>query len=260
MNWNHCSRVALLAALLVVVVASPVAAVSLSADDAPAEGAVDSKVDVTFTVTDLYTDYDTWTLRGETELTNVSWTVTTYDQTDAKIAQQTYNNQSFGHQLAASEDVNSVEVRLEATVPGVTNWSYGSPQAFRLAAFTQAQDGGSSTTLDSYDIQPYTSESDEARTAIDEASEAIEDAEDAGADVSDAESDLEDAIEFYNNGNFEQAAKNANEAEEKAGGAASSAQQTDLLVKAGIGIVVLLLLGGGIYWALQQRTTHDKLG
>lgn len=260
MNWNHYSRVVLLAALLVVAAAAPVAAVSVSADQAPSEAEVGSQVDVTFTVTELYTDYDTWTLQGQTDLVDASWTVTTYDQTDAKIEQQTYNNQSFGQQIAADNGVNRVEVRLQATIPAVTNWSYASPQEFRLAGFTQAQEGGTSTVLQSYDVRPYTSSSQEARTAIDDAREAIDDAEASGGDVSRAESDVEDAIEFYNDGNFEQAVRNANEASEEAAAAGSAAEQTDFLVKAGIGVVLLLLIGGGIYWYLQSRTTHDKLG
>jgi len=260
MNWNHCSRVALLAALLVVATAAPVAAVSVSADDAPTEAQVGSTVDVTYTFTELYTDYDTWTLQGQTDLSQVTWTVTTFDQTGAKIAQENYNNQSFGHQLAAADDVNKVTVRLQATVPQVTSWSYESPQTFRLAAFTQAQEGGASTMLKSYDVRPYTPASQEARTAIDDAQQAIDDAAATGADVSGAESDLQDAIDFYNNANFEQAVENADEAASKANDAASSAQQTDLLIKVGIGVVVLLLIGGGIYWYLQQRTTYDKLG
>ena len=260
MNWNHCSRVALLAALLVLVVAAPVAAVSVSADDAPSEAEVGSNVDVTFEVTDLYTDYDTWNLQGQTDLSQVTWTVTTYDQTGAKIGQQTYNNQSFGHPVAADQDVNRVTVRLEATVPEVSSWSYESPQQFRLAAFTQAQDGGSSQMLQSYQVQPYTADSKEARTAMDDAQEAIEAANAAGVDVSDAESDFEDAVEFYNGGNFAQATNNAEEAREKATGATASSERNSLLIKVGIGLVVLLLVLGGVYWFLQQRTTHDKLG
>lgn len=260
MNWNHCSRVALLAVLLVVAVAAPVAAVSVSADQAPSEAEVGSTVDVTFTFTDLYTDYDTWTLRGQTDLSQATWTVTTFDQTGAKINQQTYNNNSFGHKIAASNDVNKVTVRLQATVPEVSSWNYESPQTFRLAGFTEAQDGGASNVLESFSLQPFTSESKEARTAIDDAESAIETAEASGADVAGAESDVEDAVEFYNSGNFEQAVKNAEEAEEKANSAAASSEQTDLLIKAGIGLVVLLLIGGGIYWYLQQQTTHDKLG
>ena len=40
MNWNHCSRVALLAALLLVATAVPVAAVSVDAEQAPSEAEV----------------------------------------------------------------------------------------------------------------------------------------------------------------------------------------------------------------------------
>lgn len=260
MNWNHCSRVAILAALLVVAAAAPVAAVSVSADDAPSEAQIGSKVDVTFELTDLYTDYDTWKLQGQTDLSQVTWTVTTYDQTGAKIGQQTYNNKSFSHPVSADDGVNRVEVRLEATTPEVSSWSYQSPQQYRLAAFTQAQEGGTSQMLQSYEVQPYTPASKEARSAIDDAKDAIDDAEATGIDVSDAESDLEDAVEFYNGGNFEQAKNNAERAEEKATAASAASERNSLLIKAGIGIVVLLLVLGGVYWFLQQRTTHDKLG
>lgn len=260
MNWNHCSRVAILAALLVCVAAAPAAAVSVSADDAPSEAEVGSKIDVTFEVTDLYTDYDTWNLQGQSDLSQVTWTVTMYDQTGAKIGQQTYNNQTFSHPVSADEDVNRVTVRLQATVPEVSSWSYESPQQFRLAAFTQAQEGGSSQMLQSYDVQPYTQSSKEARTAMDDAQDAIETANEAGVGVADAESDFEDAVEFYNGGNFEQATNNAEEAREKATTAAASSERNSLLIKAGIGVVVLLLILGGVYWFLQQRTTHDKLG
>lgn len=260
MNWNHCSRVAILAALLVVAAAAPVAAVSVSADDAPSEAQIGSKVDVTFELGKLYTDYHTWNLEGQTDLSQVTWTVTTYDQTGAKIGQEMYNNKSFSHPVSADNGVNRVEVRLEATIPEVSSWSYESPQQYRLAAFTQAQEGGTSQMLQSYEVQPYTTASKDARSAMDDAQDAIDAAESADIDVSDAKSDFEDAVEFYNGGNFEQAKNNAERAEEKATDATKSSERMGLLLKAGIGIVGLLLVLGGVYWFLRQRTTHDKLG
>ncbi|WP_336036263.1 hypothetical protein [Halobacterium yunchengense] len=260
MNSSRCSELAVAAVVVLAFAVAPAAAVSVSGDTPPSVE-VGSDQDVTYEVTDLYTDYDQWTLRGETELTDVSWTVTLYDQTGAQIDRQTYNGQTFEQPVDAENDVSTVEVRLEGTVPGVESYSYDPAQTTTVASFAQVQEGGTSTTLETYDdVRPYTQDSQSARTAISDAEDAVESAKSAGAGVSDAESDLEDAIEFYNSGNFEQAISNAEEAESTANSAASSAERTDLIVMVGAAVVVLLLLAGGVYWYLQQRDTHDKLG
>jgi hypothetical protein len=262
MNSSRYSELGAVLAVvaLLAVAAVPVTAVSVSGDS-PASVEVDSSQELTYEVEDLYTDYDQWTLRASTELTEVSWTVTLYDQTGAQIDRLTYNGQTFEQSIDASNDVNRVEVRLEGRVPAVESYSYEPPQSMTVASFAQVQEGGTSTTLEAYDdVRPYTSESQEARTAIDAASDAIDSAQAGGASVSGAEGDLEDAIEFYDSGNFEQAISNAEEAESTANSAASSAQQTQLLLYGGVAVVVLLLIGGGAYWYLQQRDTYDKLG
>ncbi|MGB9964786.1 hypothetical protein [Halobacterium hubeiense] len=259
MNLNRCSKLAVALVVVLATAAVPAAAVSVSGDT-PDSVEVDASQNLTYEVTDLYTDYDQWTLQGQTELTGVSWTVTLYDQTGAQIDRLTYNGQSFEQSIEASEDVNSVTVRLEGTVPAVESYSYDPAQSMTLASFAQVQEGGTSTTLTSYETRPYTQASDEARTAIGDAEDAIENAQNQGASVSGAEGDLEDAIEFYNSGNFEQAVSNAEEAESAANSAASSAERTDLIIMVGAALVVLLLIAGGVYWYLQQRDTYDKLG
>ncbi|MUV61766.1 hypothetical protein [Halobacterium sp. CBA1126] len=259
MNLNRCSKLAVALVVVLATAAVPAAAVSVSGDT-PDSVEVDASQNLTYEVTDLYTDYDQWTLQGQTELTGVSWTVTLYDQTGAQIDRLTYNGQSFEQSIEASEDVNSVTVRLEGTVPAVESYSYDPAQSMTLASFAQVQEGGTSTTLTTYETRPYTQASDEARTAIGDAQDAIENAQNQGASVSGAEGDLEDAIEFYNSGNFEQAVSNAEEAESAANSAASSAERTDLIIMVGAALVVLLLIAGGVYWYLQQRDTYDKLG
>ncbi|NIB99866.1 hypothetical protein [Halobacterium sp. R2-5] len=259
MNLNRCSKLAVALVVVLATVAVPAAAVSVSGDN-PDSVEVDASKDLSYEVTDLYTDYDQWTLQGETELTGVSWTVTLYDQTGAQIDRLTYNGQQFEQSIDASEDVNSVTVRLEGTVPAVESYSYDPAQSMTLASFAQVQEGGTSTTLTTYETRPYTQASDEARTAISDAESAIESAQSSGASVSGAEGDLDDAVEFYNSGNFEQAISNAEEAESTANDAASSAERTDLIMMVAAALVVLLLIAGGVYWYLQQRDTHDKLG
>ncbi|WP_232702888.1 hypothetical protein [Halobacterium wangiae] len=259
MNLSRCSKLAAALVVLLLAAAVPAAAVSVSGDS-PAAVQVDSSQDLTYEFTDLYTDYDQWTLRGETGLDDVTWTVTLYDQTGAQIDRLTYNGQQFEQPVVANDDVNRVTVRLEGTVPAAESYSYDPAQSMTLASFAQVQEGGTSTTLQAYETRPYTTASDDARSAIDDARDAIDSAASAGAGVSDAESDFEDAVEFFNTGNFEQATSNAEEAEQTANNAASSAQQTDMLLLVGAGVVVLVLVAGGVYWYLQQRDTYDKLG
>jgi hypothetical protein len=258
MNSSRCSKLAAAIVVVVLAAAVPAGAVTVQGDE-PSTVEVSESQTLTYDVEDLYSDYNEWTLHGETQLTDVSWTVTLYDQTDAQITRETYNGQSFDQPISSENNVDRVEVRLEGTVPPVESYSYEPPQSTTLASFTQVQEGGTSSELESFGARPYTADSQEARNAISDAEDAIGNAEGA-ADVSDAEGDLQDAIEFYNSGNFEQAIENANEAEESANAAASSAEQTDFLVMAGAGVVVMLVLVGVVYWYLQQRDSYDKLG
>jgi hypothetical protein len=260
MNWSRSSSTTLVLVALLLVAVVPAAGVSVSGDATPSTVEVGAQQDVTYEVTDLYTDYDQWTLSGETELTAVTWTVTTYDQTGAKIDQQQYNAQSFEHTIAASDDVSSVDVRLQGTTPTWSNWSYDPAQQLTVASFTQSQSGGASTPIDSFSARPYTEDSQAARSAIDAANAAIDDAAGTGAGTSEAQSLVDNAVSAYENGNFQNTEDIAGKAQSKANDAAQSAQQTDLLLMAGGAIVVIALVIGGIYWYLQQRETYDRLG
>lgn len=263
MNSTRCSRlVALLAVSLALVaaLAPAAAAVSVSADGVPESAEVDSKVTASFTLTELYTEYDQWTLQGETNLTQVTWTVTTYDQTGAKLGQETYNQPTFNHSIAASNDVNRVEVEVEGTVPAVETWSYDPAQQVLVASLAQTQQGGTSTTLDSYSTRPFTADSQSARTAIDDAGDTIDDADEAGADTSEAEELLASAVSAYDSGNFDNAERLAGQATEKAEASASSKQQTSmLLIGAGV-LAAVALVGAGVWYWRQSQDSYDKLG
>ncbi|GGL27413.1 hypothetical protein GCM10009037_08740 [Halarchaeum grantii] len=260
MNSSRYSSLALAALLALSVLAVPAGAVSVDGT-APPSAQVGSQQTATYTFTDLYEEYDTWTLRGSTELTQVTWTVTLYDQTGAKIAQHSPTGQSFEQQVQASEDVNKVTVRVEGTVPAVEEYSYEPAQQLTVAEFTQAQQGGSASMIgEAHTTRPYTESSQEARTAIEDAQSAIESAQSAGASVSEATSLVENAISAYNAGNFENAISLASQAEQQAESAASSAQtQRWLFIGAGV-VVALLVIGGGVWWYLRQRDTYDRLG
>jgi len=260
MNSSRFSNIATALVLVLLVAAVPAAAVSVSGNSVPASVQVGQQQDVTYAVDDLYSDYDAWTLSGQTELTQVTWTVTTYDQTNAKIEQQQYNGQSFQQPVAASDDVAKVTVRLQGTTPEWSNWTYDPAQQLTLASFAQTQEGGANETIQTSDARPYTTESQQARSAIDAAKTSIADASASGASTQEAQSLLENAVSAYENGNFGNAESLASQAQNKAAGAAQSKQQTNLLLMIAGGVILLLLVAGGVYWYLQQRQTYDRLG
>jgi hypothetical protein len=261
MNSNRCSKLLalLLAATLVVSAVGPAAAMSASASGAPETAEVGSDVTTTFTIEKPFSDYDAWTLNGTTELSDVTWTVKLYDQGGDKIDQSSYDGQSFDHALDKS-DAYEVEVKIEGTVPEVTNFTYDPAQTLLLAELTQVREGGSSEAIaDPWTVRPYTAESDEARTAIENAEGAIEDAEESGASVSDAEDTLSDAVSAFDGENFELAADLAGKAEENADSAQESNQQTQMLLYGGVGLLALVALVGGLFWYRNQQDDYDKL-
>jgi hypothetical protein len=259
-RYSELGAVLAVVALLAVAVV-PAAAVAVEGD-APTTAQVGEEQQTTFTITDPFSEYEEWTLRAETDLTEVTWQVTTFDNAGNQVSQETLTGQTMEYQLQASTGVVRAEVRLVGTTPDESafEWNYDSTSV-TFARFVETQEGGASDTLETFETRPYTSASEDARAAIKDAQSAVDSARGSGASVSGAQSDVDDAIEFYNSGQFESATENANEAEETANNAASSAQQTDTLIMVGAGVVVLLLLGGGVYWYLQQRDDgYDKLG
>ncbi|MFB6134279.1 MAG: hypothetical protein ABEJ55_04765 [Halanaeroarchaeum sp.] len=259
MNWNHSSRLALVLAALLAVSVVPAAAVSVSGD-APDTVEIGEKQTTTYTITEPFDEYNQWTLRGSTELTDVTWRVTTYDNADNQVEERVINGQSFSYQLSADSGVVRIEVRLVGTTPSQVDWQYDPPQKIVYTTFTQAQEGGATDNLTRMTARPYSPESQSARTAIRNAEEAIADAEDSGVSVASARSDLKDAIEFYNSGRFAETQDNAERAQSAAKSAMQSQQRTNRLLLIGGALVVLLLVAGGIYWYLQQRETYDRLG
>ncbi|WP_458187479.1 hypothetical protein [Haladaptatus sp. NG-WS-4] len=242
MNSIRCSS--LTALFLVVTLALsavvPAAAISTDQQGVPDDAAVGEKVTGTFTLTDLYDEYEQWNLAGETELTDVTWTVTTYDQAGNQKEKKSYDGQSFDHSLSLDSDASEVRVKVTGTVPEVKNFTFEDQQAFTVAELSQSRDGGNSDEIEAWTANHHTDESKTAREAIDDAPN--------GADTSDAESTLDDAITAYNGENFELAGNLADKAKESANSATKqaneSAQTTKLLMYGGTGVLALVVIGG----------------
>ncbi|MFC4406696.1 hypothetical protein [Haloarchaeobius iranensis] len=271
MSSSRYSRWAILAAvaLLAFAAVGTAVAVQVSEEDVPDEGQVGEDYTASVTLGELYQnpDYTSWTLRGETELQNVTWTVTTTDtDTGNQIDSQSFDGQSFNYSNidAEANDANQVTVEVTGTVPSIENFTYADEEMFVVASLTQAREGGTSNEIASREAHHFTEESQAAREAIVEAQAAIDEADSAGGDTSTAEDSLESAISAYEGENFGNAQNLASRAQEEANTAKSNAESTEqrnqLLLYAGVGVVVVALIGGGFYWYRQQQDDHSRLG
>jgi hypothetical protein len=259
-SWSRFSKLAVVCLLALSVASVPAAGVSVGDSTVTSDAEVGTQITATVTLTELYQNpqLESWTLEGETELTDVTWTVEYYDQTGARVNQQSFDGQSFsGAQIAAEDGTSEVQVRITGTVPEVEEYSYDPAQSFTVLDLTQAREGGSSNDIDSWSATHYTEGSREARNAIDDAAAAVEE-----VDSQSAEQDLQSAIEAYNgDGNeFDLATDLANQAQEEA----ESTQQSNRLIRfalygAGGLVVIGLIVGGFLYWRSQQ-SGPDKLG
>lgn len=259
-SWSRFSKLAVVCLLALSVASVPAAGVSVGDSTVTSDAEVGTQITATVTLTELYQNpsLESWTLEGETELTDVTWTVEYYDQTGARVDQDSFDGQSFsGAQISAEEGTSEVQVRIAGTVPAVEEYSYDPAQSFTVLELTQAREGGSSNDIDSWSATHYTEESREARNEIDDAAAAAE-----SVDSQEADRLLENAIEAYNgNGEeFSLAIDLANQAQEQAEQTQQSNRLTRLALYGVAGLVAIGLLGGGfLYWRSQQ-SGPDKLG
>jgi hypothetical protein len=255
MSWSRCSEafVAVLVVLSVAVV--PAAAVSTSTDGVPEETRVGSDVTATYTFTELYSDYESWTLTGATELTDVTWTVRQLNQAGNQVSQESYDGASFNESVSIDDGTAEVVVEVTGTAPEVGEFSYEPAERYELAAFELVREGGTREAITNTEVHHYTSASQEARDAIERAETAV-----AATNNQEAQRSLDNAKEAYDGENFDLAVELATEAEERADRARST-QNRNRLILYGVGalLVVGLLVGGGLYYRSQQDS-YDKLG
>lgn len=235
-------------ALVATLFVAPAAAVDSSAQSLPEEAEVGSDVEASFELTQLFDEYETWTLEGETELQDATWTVKLYDQGGNQI--DTVETDSLSQEIDIDDGVNRVEIRVDGTAPAVDNYSYEPPQQFVAANLTQTAAGGSQQAVASYQVHHYTQESAEARSAIDDARDAVDaSSSDSGQAL------LNSAISSYENENFQNAIDSAGQAEEEA-------SQNRMLRMGAIGLVAVIvlvaLIGGGyrLYRSRQQSPSR----
>lgn len=251
MSWIHSSKGIALGVLLAVSLLSvgTAAAISVSAEEVPGETQVGEQVSMTITINEPFRDApDEWTLGGETELNNASWTVTTLQQ-GRPIETDQYSGESFQQDLDIDSDTTEVELVVEGTVPELSNFSYEdrSVENYTVASVSRVVEG-TNNELETWERHRFTEDSQSARQAIAQAERAV-----ANSSSSDAQSQLNTSKEFYRLGEFNSAITNANDAEdtaEQAGGG------LPLIPIIGAVVVLAAVVGGVFYYRSQQDTGH----
>ena len=260
-SWSRCFSL-LVCLLLVASSAAPAAAVTVGDTTVPEEGQVDEQVTAEIQLTELYQNptLERWQLSGRTALQEVTWVVEYYDQTGARTGQREFSGQEFsGAVVDANEGTSEVVVRVTGTVPPVSAYSYDPPQQFLVAELTRGQEGGASSTVETWRTHHFTDRSDSARAALDEARAAIDAAESAGAAPTDAEQSFASATDAYRNENFDNAERLATRATDEAESARAGAERRRTLLFGGAGVLALAVLVGGAWYWRSQQDSYDKL-
>ena len=255
MSWIRSSKGATLVALLALLLAAagPAGALTVTEETDFTESRVGTTVSTTVVIDDPFTENEEWTLRGTTELENVSWTVEVLDQGN-QLNSTIYGDQTFEQRLALDNGGDEVRIELTGTTPAIENYTYDPPQAYTLWELVSIT-GSSESTLNATQVHHYTNDSREARLAIDNATMAINE---SGGNP-EAQDTLNSSVSSYDNGNFGNAIDLASDAESQAEQVEQSQQQTQTLLYAGAGLVVLVLVGGGIYYWRSNQGPDTKL-
>jgi hypothetical protein len=255
MSSSRCSKALVVALLVLVASVGMAAAVSTETQGVPAEAEVGEEVTATYTFTELYSDFESWTLHGETNLTTVTWTVKQEDQAGNQLSQNSSDGATFNESVNIEDDTARVVVTVRGTVPEVGNFTYDPRDEFLLASYELVRDGGTRQAITEDRTHHYTNESQQARQEIEQARSTIED---AGGDQQ-AEETLQNAISAYEAENFENAVDLADRAQEQAEQKQSTQSRNRLLMYGGAGLLALLVVVGGVYYWRSQQDDYDKL-
>lgn len=257
MNWNRSSRsaTALLVALLVLVLTvATAAAVSTSTSGVPEEALAGSETNGTYTLGKLYEDGSSeWTLTGETAMSGARWVVKKR-KLGGDVQTESFTGQNFSTTVSSRNNVETVVVTVDGTVPSISNFTYEPRETFLFARLNKSV-GTSVKVVTATQVHHYTTDSKRARNAILDARTAIDD---AGGNPQ-AERTLQNAISAYNSGNFANAIDLADQARKTARQAERSSQRTQLLLFVGLGVLALAGVFGGVYYWRTKRDRYDKL-
>lgn len=250
-NRTRTALLVLAVVLTVSLFAVPVAGIESTSSDLPDETEVGTQTEATFEVTDLYDEFEDWTLVGETNLTNVTWTVVQMNQAGDQISQESYDGATFESGIDIDDGTNTVEVRVTGTVPEIETLRYDPPETYTYAEFTLTRNGGTEGTIETHEVHHYTEASKSSREVIAASEESVEAADDDGARRT-----LNNAISAYEAGDFD----NANDLADQAQESADRSQLIDTAIQYGVvAIVVLVIVAVGIFTYRKRQSGPGRL-
>ena len=117
MNSSPSSSL-LLVLVCAVLAAGVVGAVDVDADTVPGSAEVGTDVSAEVALVELYDEADQWTLAGESELRNVTWTVVGFNAADREVQsfRTSYAGEGFEHPVSLDSEVVRLRVELTGTV------------------------------------------------------------------------------------------------------------------------------------------------
>lgn len=253
MSWIRSSKGTILGVLLAISLLAVGTAAAISASGtAPGAEEVGTEVTMQVTIQEPFNEMpDQWTLAGETELENATWTVETLNQRGNVLTRTDVTADNVTESFDINNDTNSVNVTVTGNVPALSTFNYSDRSVENYTVMSLSQQNGDSFG-EEWRTHRYTADSREARNAIDAAKADVENASgNAGQD------DLEQAINAYDAGNFDNAISLAEDAE-------STAEENQggglpLTIIGGAAVVVLLVVGGGIYYWQSNQGEDYKL-
>lgn len=252
MNSNRYSSL-LLVVLCAVLVAGVAGAVEVDSESVPDSAEVGTDVSAEVSLTELYDSADQWTLEGESELRNVTWTIIGFNAADREVQsfRTTYAGAEFEQPVNLDSEVVRIRVELTGTVPEIENYSYDPPQEILAVGLTQVRPGGTSSEVMERNTHHYTEESRRAAEAIDGAEQAIEE---VGGHPQ-AETTLNNAISAYEAGNFDNAYDLARQALQTAQQASQNRQRNQLLLYGALGVIIIGVIVGAVFWYRSRQQT-----
>ncbi len=250
MNWNPSFKLiaGVLALLLLAGAVGTVAAFTFSGDVTDS-AEVNSQERFDVTLENPFTHTDNWTVHAESGLDDA--TVDVEARTPgAQLVFEERGDGAVEHQVNIEDGLTTVTFEVNGGIPEITNYSYENPEEENVTAL-RVIDQDRMETIGTWEIHRYTEGSQNARAAIDQANVTVEE---SGSD--DARSRLDEAITLYNNAEFDEAIRIAEDAEDIAEGEGQTRRM--LLIIGGL-IAVAVAAGGVAYYMRTRQQPQNKL-
>lgn len=250
MNSIHSSRavrfgVALGVATLVLVAVGIAGGFTFETVDTPEDGEVGETAEATVSFDPFETHNAPIEIQASSALEDATVTITADGER--------VDRSDTGSASAVLDDpgIRDVTVEVSGTVPDIDRYSYADSDLENVLLLRVAEGG---VTEGEWELHRYTSDSQDARTAIDDASAVVDD-----SDNEDAQERLEEAKTFYDDGNFDEAITAATDAQSMVDTDDDDDDSRLVYVLVAGFVLLAAVVGAGLYYRQTQQQPANKL-